>query len=114
MRYYEFAIPAKPILKISQQKQALANTPTTPPPTNTQPTPAPTAPIKVYPRAWQRDWLQRHLAAQMAKNAQTITPTSDDIAIAYFKYGQAQSAADSEYEQKTGKTTDERRWVKRD
>ena len=73
MRYFEFANPAKPILKISQPKQALANTPATLLPTNTPPTPAPTAPIKVYPRAWQRDWLQRHLAAQIAKNAQTIS-----------------------------------------
>jgi hypothetical protein len=114
MRYYEFAIPAKPILKISQQKQALANTPTTTPPTNTQPTPSPSAPIKVYPRAWQRDWLQRHLAAQMAKSAQTIKPTGDDIAIASIRYGEAQRAADADYQRRTGKTADERRWVKRD
>jgi hypothetical protein len=114
MRYFEFANPAKPILKISQRKQALANTPTTTPPTNTSPTPAPTAPIKVYPRAWQRDWLQRHLAAQIAKSAQTITPTADDIAIASIRYGEAQRAADADYERKTGKVTGERRWVKRD
>ena len=114
MRYFEFANPAKPILKISQRKQALANTPTTTPPTNTPPTPAPTAPIKVYPRAWQRDWLQRHLAAQIAKSAQTITPTGDDIAIASIRYGEAQSAADADYQRRTGKTADGRRWVKRD
>ncbi len=114
MRYFEFANPAKPILKISQQKQTLANTPTTTPPTNTPPTPAPTAPIKVYPRAWQRDWLQRHLAAQIAKSAQTITPTGDDIAIASIRYGEAQRAVDAEYERQTGKTARERRRVKRD
>ncbi len=114
MRYFEFANPAKPILKISQQKQVLTNTPATPPPTNTPPTPAPTEPIKVYPRAWQRDWLQQRLAAQMARDAQTITPTGDDIAIASIRYGEAQRAADAEYQRRTGKTADERRWVKRD
>lgn len=114
MRYFEFANPAKPILKISQTKQALANTPATLPPTNTPPTPAPTEPIKVYPRAWQRDWLQQRLAAQMARDAQTITPTGDDIAIASIRYGEAQRAADAEYQRRTGKTADERRWVKRD
>ncbi len=114
MRYYEFASPAKPILKISQQAQAAAtNTPATPLPQNTQPTPAPAEPVKVYPRAWQREWLQRYLAARMAQSAQTIKPTADDIAIAYFKYGQAQSASDADYERRTGKTTGERRWIKR-
>ena len=110
MRYYEFATPARPILKISQQ----ANTRATPLPRYTQPTPAPAEPVKVYPRAWQREWLQRYLAAKMAQSAQTIKPTADDIAIAYFKYGQAQSAADAAYERRTGKASGERRWVKRD
>ncbi len=115
MRYYEFASPAKPILKISQQAQSTAspNTPPTPLPQNTPPTSAPAEPIKVYPRAWQREWLQRYLAAKMAQSAQTIKPTADDIAIAYFKYGEAQSAADAAYERSTGKTAGERRWVKR-
>ncbi len=115
MRYYEFATPARPILKISQQAQAAAtNTAATPLPQNAHPTPAPAEPIKVYPRAWQREWLQRYLAAKIARSAQTIKPTADDIAIAYFKYGQAQSAADAEYEQKTGQAAVDRRWVKRD
>ena len=115
MRYYEFATPARPILKISQEPRpaAAANTPATPLPTNEPPTPAP-APIRVYPRAWQREWLQRYLAAQMAQSAQTIKPTADDIAIASMRHGQAQRAADADYEQKTGKVTGERRWVKRD
>jgi hypothetical protein len=113
MRYYEFATPARPILKISQAVQPAANRPATPLPTNEPPTPAP-APIRVYPRAWQREWLQRYLAAQMAQSAQTIKPTADDIAIASIRYGQAQRAADDEYEQKTGKPAGERRWVKRD
>ena len=115
MRYYEFATPARPILKISQPAQAAAaNTPATPLPKNTAPTPAPAEPIRVYPRAWQREWLQRYLAAQMAQSAQTIKPTADDIAIASIRYGEAQRAADADYEQKTGKAAVERRWVKRD
>jgi hypothetical protein len=116
MRFHEFATPARPVLKISQQAQSTAspNTPPTPLPQNTPPTPAPAESIKVYPRAWQREWLQRYLAAKMAKSAQTIKPTADDIAIAYFKYGEAQSAADADYERRTGKTAGERRWVKRD
>ena len=116
MRFYEFATPPRPILKISQQAQAAAaaNTPATPAPTNTPPTPAPAAAIKVYPRAWQREWLQRYLAAQMARDAQTITPTADDIAIASVRYGEAQRAADSDYERRTGKAIDAPRWVKRD
>ena len=115
MRYYEFATPARPILKISQQSQAAAaNTPATPLPKNTALTPAPTEPIRVYPRDWQREWLQRYLAAQMAQSAQTIKPTTDDIAIASIRYGEAQRSVDAEYEQKTGKSAVERRWVKRD
>jgi hypothetical protein len=116
MRYYEFASPAKPILKISQQAQATAaNTPAaTPLPRNTAPTPAPAEPIRVYPRAWQREWLQRYLAAKMAKSAQTIKPTADDMALAFFRYGEAQSQADADYERKHGVPANPRRWVKRD
>ena len=115
MRYYEFAKPARPILKISQQAQAAgANTAATPLPQNTAPTPTPAEPIKVYPRAWQREWLQRYLAAKMAQSAQTIKPTADDIAIAYFKYGQAQSAADAAYERRTGVPANPDRRAKRD
>ena len=116
MRYYEFANPAKPILKISQQAQAsaAANTPPNPLPQNTQPTPVPAEPVKVYPRAWQREWLQRYLAAKIARSAQTVKPTADDIAIAYFKYGEAQSAADAAYERRTGVPANPDRRAKRD
>ena len=115
MRYYEFATPARPILKISQPAQAAAaNTPATPLPSNTQPTATPAEPVRVYPRAWQREWLQRYLAAQMAQSAQTIKPTADDIAIASMRYGQAQRAADADYQRQTGKAAFSRRWVKRD
>ena len=116
MRFYEFAKPARPILKISQQAQSTAspNTPPTPLPQNTQPTSAPAEPIRVYPRAWQREWLQRYLAAKIAQSAQTIKPTADDIAIAYFKYGEAQSAADAAYERRTGVPANPDRRAKRD
>ena len=115
MRYYEFATPARPILKISQQAQAAAaNTPVSPLPKNTAPTPVPAEPIKVYPRAWQHEWLQRYLAAKMAQSAQTLKPTADDIAIAFMRHAEAQRAVDAEYERKTGKAAVERRWVKRD
>lgn len=114
MRYYEFATPARPILKISQAVQPAANRPATPLPTNEPPTPVPAEPVRVYPRAWQREWLQRYLAAQMAQSAQTIKPTADDIAIASMRHAEAQRAADAEYERKTGKAAVERRWVKRD
>jgi hypothetical protein len=110
MRFHEFATPARPVLKISQQ----ANTPPTPLPRNTAPTPAPAEPVRVYPKQWQRAWLQKYLAAQMARSAQTIKPTADDIAIAYFKYGQAQSAADAAYERRTGVPSNPDRRSKRD
>ena len=114
MRYYEFATPTRPVLKISQQAQASPNTSPTPLPQNIQPTLATAAPVKVYPRAWQRDWLQKYLAAQMARSAQTIKPTADDMAIAFFKYGEAQSAADADYERRTGAPANTDRRARRD
>ncbi len=110
MRFYEFATPARPALKISQQ----ANTPTTLLPQNTPPTTAAPEPIRVYPRQWQRAWLQKYLAAQMARSAQTIKPTADDMALAFFRYGEAQRQADLEYEHTHGVPANPRRWEKRD
>jgi hypothetical protein len=110
MRFYEFVTPARPVLKISQQ----ANTPATPLPTNTPPTATAPEPIRVYPRQWQRAWLQKYLAAEMARSAQTIKPTDDDIAIAMLRYGEAQRQADAEYERRTGIPANPRRWEKRD
>lgn len=99
MRFHEFAPqPAKPVLKISQQK-ALGNKPATPWPANTPPTATSPEPIKVSPNKWKNEWLQKYLAAQIAKNAQTVKPTSDDLAVAFWRYGQAQSEADRDYEQ---------------
>jgi hypothetical protein len=110
MRFYEFATPARPVLKISQQ----ANTPATPLPQNTPPTAAAPEPVRVYPRQWQRAWLQKYLAAQMARSAQTIKPTADDIAIASVQYGEAQRQADREYERRTGVPANPNRRAKRD
>ena len=102
MRFYEFAPIARPVLKISQQQQAKqaalsANTPLTPFPTNTQPTPAP-ASVKVYPQKWQHDWIQKYLAARIAKDAQTVKPSEEDIVQAYMRYADAQRQADQDYE----------------
>jgi len=110
MRFREFATPARPVLKISQQ----ANTPATPVPTNTPPTAAPAEPIKVYPRQWQRAWLQKYLASQMARSAQPIKPTADDMALAFFRYGEAQSRANQAYERRTGVPANPDRRGKRD
>ena len=96
MRFYEFAATARPVLKISQQAQG--NTPATPLPVNTQPTPVSAEPIKVYPRKWQHEWLQKYLAAEIARSAQTIKPTNHDLTRAFMRYGQAQSAADRDYQ----------------
>jgi|LauGreDrversion4_2_1035121.scaffolds.fasta_scaffold40457_2 hypothetical protein len=122
MRFYEFApAPNRPVLKISQQAQQTAvsnaaaqpaNTPT-PFPRNTAPTPTAPVPIKVYPRAWQHDWVQKHLAAQIAKSAQTVKPTEDDLAIASMRYAEAQRAADEEYERTHNVPHVNRRWVRR-
>ena len=110
MRFREFATPTRPVLKISQQ----ANTPATPVPTNTAPTAVPAEPIKVYPRQWQREWLQKYLAAQMARSAQTIKHTADDMALAFFRYGEAQSRADADYERTHGEPANPDRRAKRD
>ena len=107
MRFHEFATPTRPVLKISQQ----ANTPV---PTNTAPTAVPAEPIRVYPRQWQRAWLQKYLAAHMARSAQTIKPTADDIAIASLQYGEEQRQADREYERIYGVPANPDRRAKRD
>jgi hypothetical protein len=97
MRFYEFAPVAKPVLKISQPQ---ANTPPTPLPGNTPPTPTAAEPTRVYPRAWQHAWVQRYLAAKMAKDAQTIQPTELDIVKAFMLHAQAQRRADKAYAEK--------------
>lgn len=124
MRFREFAPPPRPVLKISQQQRARqdeiqANTPPTPFPANQQPTPAP-ASVKVYPKKWQHEWVQKYLAAQMARNAQTVKPTEIDIIKAQMRYADAQRKADQDYDNEHDEKDpelrwrDEHRWVKRD
>jgi hypothetical protein len=123
MRFYEFAIAARPVLKISQQQQAnqaanQSNTPPTPFPANNQPTPAP-ASINVYPEEWQHKWVQKYLAAKKARSAQTIKPTELDMVRAQMRYADAKRKADQDYEEVNGKSDEEsgwqgeHRWVKR-
>jgi hypothetical protein len=106
MRFYEFATPVRPVLKISQQAQPAA-TPA-PFPRNTAP-----APIKVYPQAWQHEWIQKKLAADIAKSAQTVQPTEDDIVIANMRYAETQRATDDAYERTHNVQRINRRWEKR-
>ena len=122
MRFYEFAsAPNRPVLKISQQAQqrAVSNAAAqpadkpTPFPSNTAPTATAPVPIKVYPRAWQHDWIQKHLAAQIAKSAQTVKPTEDDLAIASMRFADVQRAADEEYERTHNVPHVNRYWVRR-
>ena len=124
MRFREFAPQPSPVLKISQQQQARqaasqSNTPPTPFPTNQQPTPAP-ASVKVYPRQWQHAWVQKYLAAQMARDAQTVQPTEIDIIKAQWLQSDAQRQADQDYDNEHDEKDPElgwrgeHRWVKRD
>lgn len=123
MRFYEFATAARPILKISQQQQAnqaanQSNTPPTPLPTNKQQTSSP-ASINVYPEEWQHKWVQKYLAAKIARNAQTVKPTEQDMVRAQMMYADAKRKADQEYEEANGKSDEEsgwqgeHRWVRR-
>ena len=118
MRFYEFAsLPNRPVLKISQQAQPQAATSTsttpTPFPRNTAPTPQTTEPIRVYPRAYQHERIQNKLAADIAKSAQTVEPSEDDIVIANMRYADAQHTADDAYERTHDVERVNRRWKKR-
>ncbi len=117
MRFYEFAPqPNRPVLKISQQAKSAVTNPTTTPtafPRNTVPTPVAPEPVKVYPQAWQHEWIQKKLAADIAKSAQTVAPTEDDIVIANMRYARAQRAADEAYAQTHNAERVNRRWKKR-
>ena len=145
MRFYEFAPAAQPVLKISQQQLAqqrlvqasvTANSkvPSTSPsaaPTlsasaqaSAKRAPQPAAPpkptVKVYPRAWQHQWLQKYLAANMARDAQTVKPTEMDIIKAQMRFADVQRQADRDYQLRTGLPPPdegfdgEHKWVKRD
>ena len=118
MRFYEFAPqPNRPVLKISQlaQPQAATRANTTPTafPSNTATTPTAPEPVKVYPRAYQHELIQNKLAADIAKSAQTVAPTEDDIVIANMKYADAQRAADDAYERTHNLERVNRRWKRR-
>ena len=95
MRFYEFAPAAKPVLKISQPQ---ANTPATPWPKNTPVTPVAPEPVQVHSREWQHDWMEQYLAAQMAKDAQTVKPTEMDIVRAYMRFSDARRKAEQNYQ----------------
>ena len=113
MRFYEFAPqPNRPVLNISQQAQPSA-TPTAFP-SNTAQTPQTTEPIRAYPRAFQHKLIQNKLVADIAKSAQTVKPSEDDIVIANMKYAEAQRAADDAYERTHNTERVNRRWKKRD
>jgi hypothetical protein len=112
------------VLKISRQQQAKqaaqqANTQSAPFPTDRQPTPTP-ASVKVYPKQWQHEWVQKYLAAQMARDAQTVKPTEMDIIKAQMMQADAQRKADQDYAERKGEEDPEtgwqgeHRWVKRD
>ncbi len=118
MRFYEFAPqPNRPVLKISQQAQPQAATSanTTPSafPSNTAPTAIAPESIKVFPRAWQHEWIQKKLAADIAKSAQTVKPTEDDIVIANLRYAEAQRDADDAYAKTHNVERVNRRWERR-
>ena len=119
MRFYEFAPqPNRPVLKISQQAQPQAATSanTTPAPSqrNTASTSQTTEPIRAYPRAYQHERIQNKLATDIAKSAQTVKPSEDDIAIANMRYARAQRAADDAYERTHNVERVNRRWKRRD
>jgi len=114
MRFREFAPQARPVLKISQQQLAKQaefqpNTPATPFPTHTDPTPAPQS-VKVYPRQWQHQWVQKYLAAQIAREAQTVKPTEIDIIKAQWIQADAQRQADRNYKDVHDTHDDELGW----
>ena len=114
MRFREFAPQPRPVLKISQQQQARqtalqSNAPPTTFPTDQKPTPAP-ASVKVYPKQWQHEWVQKYLAARMARAAQTVEPTELDIVRAQMRYADTQRQADQNYEDSHGTADDELGW----
>jgi hypothetical protein len=149
MRFYEFASAAQPVLKISQQQLAQQRfvqagiapnskipsaSPSLPAPaasagastnsaqqtTTPQPAASPKPTVKVYPLAWQHQWLQKYLAANMARDAQTVKPTEMDIIKAQMRFADVQRQADRDYQLRTGLPPPdqgfdgEHKWVKRD
>ena len=117
MRFYEFSPqPNRPVLKISQQAQPQAATSpnTTPTPSQLNTASQTTEPIRAYPRAYQHERIQNKLTADIAKSAQTVKPSEDDIVIANMRYARAQRAADDAYARTHNIERVNRRWKKRD
>ena len=54
--------------------------------------------VAVIPDAVKHQRIQQLLATQIAHNANQVTPTKQDLAMAFFKYGEAQSQANKELE----------------
>lgn len=52
--------------------------------------------VPVVPNAIKHQRVQQALAAQIAHNANQVTPTKHDLAMAFFRYGEAQSEANKE------------------
>ena len=82
MRFYEFA----PVRYL--QTPAVSNAPTEP---ITQ-----VKNIPVIPDAVKHQRVQ-----QIAHNANQVQPTKQDLALAFFKYGEAQSEANKDHEQQS-------------
>ncbi len=127
MRFLEFAPAATPILKISQQQlqqqrliQQQQQSAAAQIPTPTVPTSPPKPTVKVYPKAWQHAWVQKHLAAQIGRDVQTVEPTEMDIIKAFIRHADVQRQADQNYQRATAIPDEElgwqgeHRWVKRD
>ena len=54
--------------------------------------------IAVIPDDVKHQRIQQLLATQIAHNANQVTPTKQDLEMAFFKYGEAQSQANKELE----------------
>ena len=53
--------------------------------------------IAVIPDDVKHQRIQQLQAAQIAHNANQVVPTKQDLALAFFKYGEAQSQANKEF-----------------
>ena len=95
MRFYEFA-PTRYL-----QTPAVSNVPAVP---ITQ-----VRNVPVIPDAVKRQRVQQQKAAEIAYSANQVQPTEHDLEMAWFMYGQAQSAADKELEQQKAEQNLQRR-----
>jgi hypothetical protein len=109
------SLPAPaPVASAGSSTNSAQQTTTPQPPASPKPT------VKVYPRAWQHQWLQKYLAANMARDAQTVKPTEMDIIKAQMRFADVQRQADRDYQLRTGLpppdegVDGEHKWVKRD